>query len=331
MKKETTFKEKVYLVLKKTKRSFSLEELSVKFDCSESKIKTAIKQLEKEGKNILKLNDGVELTDHIDKSQPTVIPQGAMIGKRIKFGFVTDNHLCSKYERLDVLIALYQRFQAEGVTTVYNAGNVIDGEARFNKFDIHVYGMENQCNYFANMYPQVKGIDTYFITGDDHEGWYVQREGINIGKFMEQKAREHGRTDLHYLGHMEHDVILKAPKGQAVMRIVHPGGGSSYAISYTSQKLVESYSPGEKPQVLLMGHYHKMAFDFIRGVYVIQGGTTMDQSPFMRKKRLDAHVGGWICEYQQGMNGIIQSFKAEWIPFYGEDFYQNKNLWKYHY
>ena len=74
-----------------------------------------------------------------------------------------------------------------------------------------------------------------------------------------------------------------------------------------------------------------MEYNFIRGVYVVQGGCTMDQSPFMRKKRLDAHVGGWICEYQQADNGVILSFKAEWIPFYAKEFYSSNDIWKYQY
>ncbi len=49
----------------------------------------------------------------------------------------------------------------------------------------------------------------------------------------------------------------------------------------------------------------------------------------MRKKRLDAHVGGWICEYQLGENGVVQSFQAEWIPFYGKEFYDDKWSYKY--
>lgn len=325
-----TLKEDVFKIILKGKRKFSYEELADKFDVPPKRIKEVISSLENEDKNFRYTPGGVEVTDVIEKSFSTIDAKH-LVGQKIRFGFVTDNHLGSKYERLDVLNALYDRFAMEGIETVYNAGNVIDGEARFNKFDIHVYGMENQCKYFAEVYPKRDGIKTYYITGDDHEGWYVQREGVNIGKFMEQKAREAGRDDLIYLGHMEHDVVLKSKKGKATIRIVHPGGGSSYAISYTSQKLVESYSPGEKPSILLMGHYHKMAFDYIRGVYVVQGGCTMDQSPFMRKKRLDAHVGGWICEVQQGENGVIQSFKAEWIPFYSQDFYDKEDLWKYQY
>lgn len=326
-----TLKEKVLKFLLKDKKHHTYESLSNKFDVAVGKIKDVIEELKKEDKNFEFHNDGVAVKDTMEKSKPTFINTSHLVGKRIKFGFVTDNHLGSKYERLDALNAIYARFKLDGVTDVYNAGNVIDGEARFNKFDIHKYGMQAQCEYFAQVYPRIDGITTHFITGDDHEGWYVQREGVNIGKFMERCAQDAGRIDLKYLGHMEHDVILKAPKGKAIIRIVHPGGGSSYAYSYTSQKIVESYSPGEKPNIVLGGHYHKMNYSYIRGVHFFQGGCTMDQSPFMRKKRLEAHVGGWIIEVQQGENGVIQSVQGEWIPFYGKEFYEGDLIWKYQY
>lgn len=340
MKKEKSSKKKlvkkdlakeIFNFLLKSKKHISFEQLSDKFDVGIGKVKGIIDSLKNDNKNFDFHSDGVGMKGTIEKSSPTIINAKHLIGKRIKFGFVTDNHLGSKYERLDVLNAIYKRFELEGITTVYNAGNVIDGEARFNKFDIHKYGMQAQCEYFAEVYPSIKGLKTLFITGDDHEGWYVQREGVNIGEFMQSIAQKAGRNDLVYLGHMEHDIIFKAKHGQAVMRVIHPGGGSSYAYSYTSQKIVESYTPGEKPHIVLGGHYHKACYNFIRGVHFLQGGTTMDQSPFMRKKRLEAHVGGWIVEIQQGQNGVIQSFLCEWIPFYDKGFYQKDSLWKYQY
>ena len=326
-----SLKDEVFAFILKSKKHIGYAELTDKFDCGMSKIKDAIEQLQKENKNFHFRDDGVEIAESAGKITPSTIGTQHLVGHKVKFGFVTDNHLGSKYERLDVLNAVYDRFAMEGITDVYNAGNVIDGEARFNKFDIHKHGMEDQCKYFAQAYPAREGMTTHFITGDDHEGWYVQREGVNIGKFMESKAVEAGRSDLHYIGHMEHDIIFKAKKGQAVMRVVHPGGGSSYAYSYTSQKIVESYTPGEKPHIVLGGHYHKACYNYIRGVHFLQGGTTMDQSPFMRKKRLEAHLGGWIVEFQQGDNGVIQSFKCEWISFYGRDFYEKDSLWQYQY
>ena len=204
---------------------------------------------------------------------------------------------------------------------------MIDGEARFNKFDIHKYGLQNQVEYFVKTWPQRKGMTTHFITGDDHEGWYTQREGVNVGQFIQLAAENAGRHDLKYLGHMEHDIRLKTAKGQATMRLIHAGGGSSYATSYTAQKIVESYQGGEKPNILLIGHYHKAEYGFPREVHCIQVGCTLDQTPFMRKKKIQAHVGGWTVSFSQDELGNIHGFTPQWHPFYDKGYYDK--AWKY--
>jgi len=125
---------------------------------------------------------------------------------------------------------------------------------------------------------------------------------------------------------MEADIVIPSKNGKTTLRLVHPGGGSSYAISYTEQKIVESYSGGEKPDILLVGHYHKAEYSYVRGVHIVQTGTTEDQSPFMRKKRLAAHLGGWIIEFSVDINGAITRFKQEFIPFYDNAYYKK---WAY--
>src|ERR1035437_6599369 len=105
-----------------------------------------------------------------------------------------------------------------------NTGNYIDGEARFNKHDIHTHGMQNQLDYFCKNYPQRKArvnaggrndplprpLITYIVSGDDHEGWYGQREGVDIGWLMEQTAKDKfKRTDLVNLGYMEAFIRLQ--------------------------------------------------------------------------------------------------------------------------
>lgn len=310
-------------LLKSKKRSVDVAELSDMFDCGVSKIKDEIANLHKKGINILVSDSGVEIAKDIPKAEPTTIPFPK--GEVIKFGFVTDNHLGSRYERLDILNTLYDIFEKEGIKQVFNAGNMIDGEARFNKHDLHTHGLDGQVNYLVNQYPSREGIITHFITGDDHEGWYTQREGIDTGKHIQNVAEQAGRQDLIYLGHMEHDVIVPSKNGETIIRVQHPGGGSSYAVSYTSQKLIESLQGGEKPHILLIGHYHKSAYNFLRNVHVIQGGCTQDQTPFMRKKRLSAHLGGWIIEATVNDKGDIVRFKQEFIPFFDKDAYK----WSY--
>lgn len=267
----------------------------------------------------------------IDREIPTARTQGRepMVitsdrNNRFVFGLSGDQHLCSKYARLDVLNDLYDRFQREGVKHVFNTGNWIDGEARFNTHDLLVHGFDAQLRYLAEHFPVRKGMQTHAVWGDDHEGWYGQRFGVDVGRRAEQVMRDAGRQDWHDLGFMEAHVILRnANTGkESVMAVVHPGGGSAYATSYTMQKIVEGYDGGEKPAILAAGHYHKMETLNVRNVWAIQTGCTQDQTPFMRKKKLEAHVGGVLVNCEQDprtgaiieLNGLQRYFVRGYYP-----------------
>lgn len=266
------FLDSLHTFLKFQKKTMTLEQLSDHFNCGITRIKTAMEQLSVGGHNIRIVSGAVELSRDIPKSEPTKIDVGKLKGRVVRFGLTADNHLGSKYCRLDVLNALFDIWEREGIKTVYQLGNMIDGEERFNKFDIIAYGINGQADYFADNWPRRDGMTTYFITGDDHEGWYVQREGIDIGRFLEDTAIRKGRGDLKYLGHMEHDICFTGKKQTSIMRLVHAGGGSAYATSYSVQKIVESYQGGEKPHILLVGHYHKAEYGYPREVHVLQAG-----------------------------------------------------------
>jgi hypothetical protein len=110
-----------------------------------------------------------------------------------KFGVASDQHLCSRYAREDVLNDLYDVFAREGCDRVFNAGNWIDGEDDKNRFDLQVHGFEPQIDYLVNHYPQRAGLTTYAVWGEDHEGWYSRRESIDVGRFAERRMRDAGR------------------------------------------------------------------------------------------------------------------------------------------
>lgn len=282
------------------------------------------KQLKEQGANFVAQGDRLLLYHQIEPGGRVVLrPHDRGDGWTV-FGFVTDKHLCNRHARLDVLQKAYEIFSAEGVTDVFDAGNWIDGEARFNKQELLVFGMGDQVRYFINEHPQVKGITTHFISGEDHEGWYAQRERINIGQYLEMCAEKAGRYDLRFMGHVEADVELKAKSGSAVMRVMHPGGGSAYAFSYAPQKIVESFQGGEKPAILLLGHYHKRDVCYPREVHVISGGCTEDQTMFMRKNKIAAHVGFTLVKIQQDADGHVTRLAEEWFPFYDRGFYEKR-------
>lgn len=291
------------------RRSISMDDLAAKMGMDphgghSRSVHTWIGRQREAGINI-HVRDGMVSIDRTHQSalvrgrDPLVIESDAK--GRYRLGLTGDNHLGSKYARLDVLGDLYDRFAREGIRTVLNTGNWIDGEARFNTHDLLVHGFEAQLRYLAEHYPQRKGIDTHAVWGDDHEGWYGQKFGVDVGVRAQQMMRDAGRKDWHDLGFMESDVILRNRQSgaEAVMRVMHPGGGSAYATSYTMQKLVESFDGGEKPAVLAAGHYHKLEVLNVRNVWCIQTGCTQDQTPFMRKKKLEAHVGGVVLDLEQ--------------------------------
>lgn len=243
------------------------------------------------------------------------------------FGATGDNHIASKYARLDVLNELYDIYAQEGVERVYNTGNWIDGEASFNQHDLLVHGMDGQIRALVRDYPQRAGIVTHAVAGDDHEGWYGQKFGVDIGRRAEQAMRDAGRTDWHDLGFMEaHIRLVHSQSGaEAILAVVHPGGGSAYATSYAIQKIIESLDGGEKPAVGLYGHYHKLWGGNIRNVWCIQTGTTQDQTPFMRKRKLEAHVGGTLVKlHQDPKTGAITRCNFELMRWFNKGFYNNR-------
>jgi len=306
------------------KRPMSELELVQALDCQPSHLKQAIRSIMDGGGNISRVaGDRLFLHNVLEQGGQLVLKAADRGDGWTVFGITTDNHLCNRHERLDVLNAAYDTFEREGITTVLNAGNMIDGEARFNKNELRVFGLDAQVDYFIDQFPQRKGMTTYYITGDDHEGWYSQRECINVGSFMQMKAEKAGRKDLRYIGHVEADVSLQCKKGSAVMRVMHPGGGSAYALSYAPQKIVESFQGGEKPQVLIIGHYHKWDYCYPREVHVISAGCTEDQTMFMRKKKIAAHVGFVIVRLKQSpSDGHITRLSVEWNPFYDRSYYR---------
>ena len=288
----------------------------------------ALKLIQKlqEGHTLLEVvDDKVSISKDIAPStEPFTIDFRKHVEEVTPIGCIADTHIGSKYERLDALNNFYDRCVEAGVTQVYLAGNVIEGESRFNKFDIYVSGFQAQVENFIKKFPQRDGITTYFITGDDHEGWYVQRENIDVGQIIELKAREAGREDLVYIGHVERDIEFVQKNGSSVFRVIHAGGGSSYAWSYTSQKYAEMLAGGEKPSFVLVGHYHKFDWSYPREVHVLQPGSFKSQDTWMRKKKLQSIVGGCIVWLRQCDLGPFTSVKVEFFPYYDEAFYTHK-------
>lgn len=312
-------------LVRELRRTQTPARVAAKLNVTTEDVENIIADLEDSGYIVHRHGSAISIGQVVRESSTRIVRENHFIGKPLSFGVVADMHMCSKSERLDVLEAAYDEFAKRKINTVLCPGNYVDGECRFNQHELYAHGIADQCQYAIDHWPQRKGIKTYYVDGDDHEGWFQQREGIEFGRYLSLESRAQGRDDLVYLGYMEADFVLVAPQGSAVVKLIHAGGGSSYAFSYSSQKLAESFQGGEKPAVAIIGHYHKQEYCFPRNVHCVQAGCCQDQTRFMRKRKLAAHVGFCIITLQQDVKGGITRFSPEFFPFWDRGYYLSRD------
>ena len=229
---------------------------------------------------------------------------------RIIFGLTGDKHFGSLYHDNKSLHGFYDYAKKMGVKVIYDVGDVLDGHRVYRgmEFELRDIGLDAQVSRIVADHPR-NGIVTKFITGN-HDASFKHEAGCAAGKVIQS-----ARPDMEFLGEEQARVEYNTPNGKFSIMLLHPGGGSSYALSYRPQKIVESLEGGTKPDLLAIGHYHKA--DMIpsyRNVCAIQTGTFQRQTPFMARGGLSAHVGGWIVEVIKGAGH--NCIKAEFVAFY---------------
>lgn len=312
-------------VARRIKKATTIAKIAETMHSTEEEVASVVDDLEERGYSIRRHGSTVQIDQTPKIGGESIILTNHFHGKPMQFGVISDMHMCNKHSRLDILEVAYEEFARRGIKTVLCPGNYTDGEFRFNKHELLAHGVADQALYCIDHWPQKEGITTYYIDGCCHEGWWHMREGIEFGRYLMLEAQNHGRNDLKYLGHLEADILLQAPGGDCSIKMMHPGGGSAYALSYPSQKIIESLQGGTKPGVLLCGHYHKFDYCYPRNTHVLQCATTCDQTSFMRKNKLEAHLGFIICTLQQDINGGITRFMPEFFPFFDKKYYQTRD------
>lgn len=229
-------------------------------------------------------------------------------GTNFKFALLGDTHFGNKSVNKLALSEFYRYASKKGIKEFFHCGDLVDGLHVHigSEFEQYALGFDAQVDDVVQDYPHIKGVKTYFILGN-HDLYFKKNAGANIGEVISSK-----RKDLIYLGIDEADVIVG---NKTVLRLSHPGGGCSYALSYRCQKQIESITGGIKPNILGCGHYHKSLQMMYRNVAAYLVGTFEEQTPFMRSKGLSATVGAWIIEGKSGKNGGLKEITGTFVPF----------------
>jgi len=227
-----------------------------------------------------------------------------------RIGLTGDRHFGSLYHAQDALAAFYEYAEQQGVETIFDAGDILSGHKVFrgHEFELRDIGMDAQIHRVKEATPKSK-IITKFITGN-HDASFKNLVGVSVGAQIEREVENHV-----FLGEEQASVVFSTPKGDFNLMLIHPGGGSAYALSYKPQKIVESLEGGKKPNMLAIGHFHKAEMmPSYRNVAVFQAGTFEKQTPFMARQGLAAHVGGWVVDVTVGEN--YNTIKGEFVAFY---------------
>lgn len=312
-KTDIEFIDKIY---KYMKNGMPIEVFMEKFHCNRSELMGILELCHMYDKDIsIAIKEGIEIFDKpLSKSVTKTTKLSLDDLVHTQLCVVSDTHFGNIHQQLHFLNEIYEEAYKRGITTVIHCGDLVDGnytnrpEQPRQQF---LHGFDEQIGYVVDMYPKVKGITTNFILGS-HDETHYKNDQATAG-FWIPKCRK----DMIYLGQDTADLMINKIKITAD----HPGGGSSSSVSYQLQKRIELLESGNKPKILLAGHYHKSYAFVYRNVRGILVGSCCDVTQFQHKKGLSNAVGAYFLDIYSDKNGNIIYFEPE------EVLCKKENIW----
>ena len=214
--------------------------------------------------------------------------------EHLKLLLISDTHLGSKYDRLDILRYLYRKAEEIGVNYVLHSGDLTEGVSGRPQqlYELRECSYTGQRDYVVKNYPK-SDIPTYIIAGN-HDLWWIKKCGSDIVKDICDR-----REDLHYLGSDCEDLRI----GKLRIRLYHGNGGSAYAKSYKLQKYLDSIPPEERPHILQTGHLHNAFFMKQGNTYCFQTSCLQDLTPYERSMGFSNDKSCWWLDVYMDSRG----------------------------
>lgn len=232
-----------------------------------------------------------------------------------KLCVVSDTHFGSIHQQLHLLNNVYQEAHNRDIDTVLHCGDVVDGNytsiRKEQTRELFLTTFDEQVGYVVDMYPEVKGIKTYYILGS-HDETHYKNGGATL-EYWISKCRK----DMIFLGQNSGDITINNIR----ISLDHPGGGSAKSLSYAPQNRIEALTPGKKPHLLLIGHYHKNYCFSYRNVEAVLVPALCDKTQFQQKKGLVNSVGAYFLNIYSNEKGNIEFFEPEEMLFDYNDFW----------
>lgn len=300
------------LLRKRGEKGYTLTELADDLDVAPRRARALAAELTAAGFRIEEGAHGRVMIEKLPSPTDAEVPAGYLLheGERLEFGVVSDTHIGSKKSYLPNLHYAYDYLERVGVRDVLHPGDLTDGVGiyRHHLGELMLHTFDQQVEYTVENYPRRDGITTRIISGNhDLEGEYGRLGADPVMAVAQQ------RDDFDYLGRYSADLKVN---DDLTVRMIHPGGGRSYALSYRPQKIVEEMESGTKPSVLLVGHLHASGSFNVRGVNVLLAGCLQGQTGLGRKMGSQPATGFWHVTAHVGDDGTVVRWLPEWIPIW---------------
>lgn len=243
-------------------------------------------------------------------------------GERHVIAAVGDIHYGSKHHLASYFQDYCQYAYERGARKFLHVGDLLDGVYRHSVWDQSHRGYEEQVGVAIEQLPRWPDAEWFFIQGN-HDETLGEANGLDVGRAIEQSFVAAGRTDMKYLGPRAAYVRLVAPgeRRGLFVELWHPRDKSNaYAKSYRMQKHIEKYAPGQKPDLLLVGHWHQQMYFTTRGVHALSVGCWQGgQSAFGKSLGGAPDIGSWIIEYALTPEGTVRHIRPEWVGYFEKE------------
>lgn len=325
------------LLTKNREKRYTIGDLCETVDRSPSTVKAALEELRGQGIVIHQV-DEESVTLPLVAQRQEVDLEIDFQGDSFTFGAISDTHLGSRHAAEDMLEAAYDYYEAEGIENVLHEGDMTEGPGE-RGYRGHANDVWYDCQRWDGMeayahrnYPRRNGVKTLLISSSkSHCGWEWNASGRDVCSDIVNGRNEiynastgevvipalEPRDDMVYLGHDSADVLM-GPGEKVRIRMFHPDGGGSYALSYNPQKFVEAMPSGSKPHLFLVGHYHQFFHARIRNVNVICVPGCQWMTPLFRRYGKEPVVGALAITVHVDKHGSVRSVDVKDLCHYYE-------------
>ena len=213
-------------------------------------------------------------------------------------GIWADPHFGHMAQQPTVMRKLYDKFRAVGVDAVMCAGDLLEGtypSRPEHEMEIFAHGLDAQMAVAKAAMEGLDFVPTYLI-GSNHPFTFMKHGGVNASRRAENDI-----PGVKYVGDIVGDVWLRS---WLRVRMWHPDGGGTPDDPFkTARKYIKSLPVDNRPNILIVGHYHKLGYECIDGIHCFMAGCCVGRTHFATANNLRYELGGWTIGLAKGEDG----------------------------